>query len=213
MGGSRRADVGRWLSVALLAASLGCASGGGKSGHPVSPPDFVKTQGPCWVGGRITLDQTLLPTTSEDELANLTCDNLVIVQKSEDGSTKLVHADGNFAHGYGECRYQFPDVPPGTSSYSGRVVALSVPESRYALSSAGGIQYHSLWRDAGLPQPAAGLRPHHSRRPRALGRSTPARARWPCSRPTPTATRPEGPGTALSFPSATRPESASTARH
>jgi hypothetical protein len=142
VGGSRRADVGCWLSVALLAAGLGCASGGGKSGHPVSPPDFVKTQGPCWVGGRITLDQTLLPTTSEDELANLTCDNLVIVQKSEDGSTKLVHADGNFAHGYGECRYQFPDVPPGTSSYSGRVVALSVPESRYALSSA--VEFNTI---------------------------------------------------------------------
>jgi hypothetical protein len=88
------------------------------------------------VGGRITLDPALLPTSPQDELATLSCDNLVLVQKSEDGSTKVVHADGNFAGGYGECHYQFTDVPAGTSSYSGKVVALSVPESRYALSSA-----------------------------------------------------------------------------
>ncbi len=133
VGASHRAG---WLWVALLAASFGCASGGGKAGRPVSAPDFVKTLGPCWLGGRITLDPTLLPTTSDDELVNLNCNNLVIVQKSEDGSTKLVHADGYFAQGYGECRYQFTDVPAGTSTYSGRVVALSVPESRYALTSA-----------------------------------------------------------------------------
>jgi hypothetical protein len=134
---SHRAGVAQWLWVALLAASFGCASGGGsKAGRPASAPDFVKTLGPCWLGGRITLDPTLLPTTSDDELVNLNCNNLVIVQKSEDGSTKLVHADGYFAQGYGECRYQFTDVPAGTSSYSGRVVALSVPESRYALTSA-----------------------------------------------------------------------------
>jgi hypothetical protein len=136
VGGSRRAGVARWLWAALLAAALGCASGGGQSGRPASAPGFVKTQGPCWVGGRIILDPTLLPTTSDDELATLSCENLVIVQKSEDGSTKLVHADGNFAQGYGQCRYQFSDVPSGTSSYSGRVVALSVPESRYSLTSA-----------------------------------------------------------------------------
>lgn len=136
VGGSHRAGVARWLSAALLAASLGCASSGGKSGRPPSAPGFVKTQGPCWVGGRITLDPTLFPTSSDDELATLGCENLVIVQKSEDGSTKLVHADGFFAQGYGECRYQFTDVASGTSSYSGRVVALSVPESRYALTSA-----------------------------------------------------------------------------
>jgi hypothetical protein len=120
----------------VLAGAAGCASNAAKSSRLQSAPDFVKTAGPCWVGGRITLDPTLLPTTADDELATLSCNNLVIVQRSEDGSTKLVHADGNFAEGFGECRYQFTDVPPGTSSYSGRVVALSVPESRYALSSA-----------------------------------------------------------------------------
>jgi len=115
---------------------LGCAAGSGRGSQRVAVPDFVKTAGPCWVGGRITLDPTLSPKSPDDELASLSCDNLVVVQKSEDGSTKLVHADGFFAQGYGECRYQFVDVPEGTSSYSGRVVALSVPESRYALTSA-----------------------------------------------------------------------------
>jgi hypothetical protein len=136
VGGSRRAQVATWLAAGLVASCAGCASGGGKSGRPPSAPDFVKVAGPCWVGGRITLDPTLLPATADDELATLSCENLVIVQRTEDGSTKLVHADGYFAQGYGECRYQFTDVPTGTSSYSGRVVALSVPESRYALTSA-----------------------------------------------------------------------------
>lgn len=135
VGGSHRAPVARWLGAAVVASCLACASSG-KTGRALSAPDFVKTGGPCWVGGRISLDPTLLPTTADDELSTLTCENLVVVQRSEDGSTKLVHADGSFAQGYGECRYQFTDVPPGTSSYSGRVVALSVPESRYALTSA-----------------------------------------------------------------------------
>jgi hypothetical protein len=123
------------VSAGIAAACLGCASGGGKPPHPVTP-QFVKAAAPCWVGGRITLDATLRPTSPDDELASLACDNLVLVQKSEDGSTKVIHADGNFAAGYGECHYQFIDVPAGTSTYSGKVVALSVPESRYAVSSA-----------------------------------------------------------------------------
>ena len=136
LGGARRAQFARWVAAVVLSGAAGCASNAAKSGRPLSAPDFVKTGGPCWVGGRITLDPSLLPTTADDELATLSCNNLVIVQRSEDGSTKLVHADGNFAEGFGECRYQFTDVPAGTSSYSGRVVALSVPESRYALTSA-----------------------------------------------------------------------------
>jgi len=135
VGSSRRARLARWLGAALVASCFACASSSSRSSRPTSAPDFVKTAGPCWLGGRISLDQTLLPTTATDELATLSCENLVVVQRSEDGSTKLVHADGNFAQGYGECRYQFTDVPAGTSSYSGRVVALSVPESRYALTS------------------------------------------------------------------------------
>jgi hypothetical protein len=136
VGGSRRAHVAHWLGATLLVCLLGCASSTSRSGRPLAAPEFVKTQGPCWLGGRITLDPSLLPAKPDDELATLGCENLVIVQKSEDGSTLLVHADGYFAQGYGECRYQFTDVPIGTSSYSGRVVALSVPESRYNLTSA-----------------------------------------------------------------------------
>ncbi len=137
VGSGRCAAVARRAGAVLVACALGCAGGGGgHAGRPTAVPDFVKTMGPCWVGGRITLDPTLFPTNADDELASLSCENLVVVQKSEDGSTKLVHADGFFAQGYGECRYQFTDVPVGTSSYSGRVVALSVPESRYALTSA-----------------------------------------------------------------------------
>lgn len=136
VGSSRRAQVARRLGATLLLCFLGCAGSTSRSGRPTSAPDFVKTAGPCWLGGRITLDPTLLPAKADDELATLSCENLVIVQRSEDGSTLLVHADGHFAEGYGECRYQFTDVPIGTSSYSGRVVALSVPESRYALTSA-----------------------------------------------------------------------------
>jgi hypothetical protein len=135
VGGSRRAQLARWVAATLLCCCLGCAASGGRSGRATSAPDFVQTAGPCWLGGRITLDLALLPSKADDELASLTCENLVIVQRSEDGSTLLVHADGHFAEGYGECRYQFTDVPAGTSSYSGRVVALSVPESRYALTS------------------------------------------------------------------------------
>jgi hypothetical protein len=140
VGGSGRVQgtVG-WVGVALISAAVGCASSSGSAGpagRAEPAPSFVKTAGPCWVGGRIKLDPTLLPTNGQDELATLTCDNLVLTQRSEDGSTKIVHADGFFAQGYGECRYQFTDVPTGTSSYSGKVVALSVPESRYALTSA-----------------------------------------------------------------------------
>jgi hypothetical protein len=137
VGGSRQAAVAVWACGVLLAGSLGCAGGGGRgAARPTAVPDFVKTTGPCFVGGRISLDPTLFPKTADDELAALSCENLVVVQKSEDGSTLSVHADGFFAQGYGECHYQFTDVPVGTSSYSGRVVALSVPESRYALTSA-----------------------------------------------------------------------------
>jgi len=130
-----RARARHGIGASLLAACLGCASGGGKAAQPVIPP-FVKAAPPCWVGGRITLEPSLRPTSADDELSTLSCDNLVLVQKSEDGSTKVIHADGNFAAGYGECHYQFIDVPAGTSTYSGKVVALSVPESRYAMSSA-----------------------------------------------------------------------------
>jgi hypothetical protein len=132
----------RALSVLapLLALALsGCASGRSEQGQTAPPPGsvpaFVRTSGPCWVGGRITLDPALRAQSPAEELSNLSCDNVVLVMKGEDGSTKLVHADGVLAGGWGECHYQVTDVPPGGATFSGKVVALSIPDYRYALTS------------------------------------------------------------------------------
>jgi hypothetical protein len=128
-----------FLAPLLALALAGCASGRSEQGQAAPPPDsvpaFVKTTGPCWVGGRITLDPSLRAQSPAEELSNLSCDNVVLVMKAEDGSTKLVHADGVLAGGWGECHYQVTDVPPGGATFSGKVVALSIPDYRYALTS------------------------------------------------------------------------------
>lgn len=127
------------LAPLLALALVACASGKGEQGSAAPPPGsvpaFVHTAGPCWVGGRITLDPSLRAQSQAEELANLSCDNVVLVMKTEDGSTKLVHADGVLAGGWGECHYQVTDVPPGSATFSGKVSALSIPDSRYALVS------------------------------------------------------------------------------
>jgi hypothetical protein len=87
------------------------------------------------VGGRITLDPSLRAQSQADELANIACDNVVLIMKTSEGSTKLVHADGVLAGGYGECHYQVSDVPPGGATFSGKVSSLSIPDYRYALVS------------------------------------------------------------------------------
>jgi len=81
------------------------------------------------------VEPALRAQSSADELASLGCENVVLVLKAADGSTKLVHADGVLAGGWGECHYQLTDVPPGASTFSGKVVALSIPDYRYALVS------------------------------------------------------------------------------
>jgi len=101
----------------------------------VTAPPHVRVDGPCWVGGKITFDPSLRSQSPNDELANISCDNVVLVLKASDGSTKLVHADGVLAAGWGECHYQVTDVPPGPSTFSGKVVALSIPDYRYSLVS------------------------------------------------------------------------------
>jgi hypothetical protein len=129
-----------WFVLSLLAVLAGCASskpeGGGTGPDPsVAIPPHVRVDGPCWVGGLITLDPSLRSQSSSDELANLSCDNVVLVLKASEGSTKLVHADGVLAGGWGTCHYQVTDVPPGPSTFSGKVVALSIPDYRYSLVS------------------------------------------------------------------------------
>lgn len=128
------------ILASLLALASACATGRGESAGqgPTTPgtaPGFVRTDGPCWVGGRITVEPALRAQSTADELASLGCDNLVLVMKTPEGSTKLVHADGILASGWGECRYQVTDVPPGGVTFSGKVVALSIPDYRYALVS------------------------------------------------------------------------------
>jgi len=135
------AQWGRSFLVSLLALGLfACASGrsespGSPATAPGAAPSFVRTDGPCWVGGRITLDPSLRAQSTADELANIGCENVALVMKTDDGSTKLVHADGVLAGGWGECHYQVTDVPPGGATFSGKVVALSIPDYRYALVS------------------------------------------------------------------------------
>ena len=130
-----------WFVLLFLAVLAGCASsrpegaGGDGSGTTVTAPPHVRVDGPCWVGGKITFDPSLRSQTPSDELANISCDNVVLVLKASDGSTKLVHADGVLAAGWGECHYQVTDVPPGPSTFSGKVVALSIPDYRYSLVS------------------------------------------------------------------------------
>ncbi|HEY1907981.1 MAG TPA: hypothetical protein VGG91_18170 [Myxococcaceae bacterium] len=132
-----------FLAPLLALAVSACASGRSEStggapapaAAPGSVPAFVRTDGPCWVGGRITLDPSLRSQSGADELANISCDNVVLVMKTDDGSTKLVHADGVLAGGWGECHYQVTDVPPGGVTFSGKVVALSIPDYRYSLVS------------------------------------------------------------------------------
>ncbi|HET9158449.1 MAG TPA: hypothetical protein VFN91_17370 [Myxococcaceae bacterium] len=132
----RRAFLAPLLALGLAACASGRSeSAGAAPPAPGAAPPFLKTDGPCWVGGRITLDPSLRAQSTADELASISCDNVALVMKTDDGSTKLVHADGVLAAGWGECHYQVTDVPPGGATFSGKVVALSIPDYRYSLVS------------------------------------------------------------------------------
>ena len=131
----RRAFLAPLLALGLAACASGRSESAGAAPAPGAAPDFIKTDGPCWVGGRITLDPSLRAQSTADELATISCDNVVLVMKTDDGSTKLVHADGVLAGGWGECHYEVTDVPPGGATFSGKVVALSIPDYRYSLMS------------------------------------------------------------------------------
>jgi hypothetical protein len=131
----RRPFLAPLLALGLAACASGRSESAGPPPTPGAAPPFLKTDGPCWMGGRITLDPSLRAQSTADELASISCDNVVLVMKTDDGSTKLVHADGVLAAGWGECHYQVTDVPPGGATFSGKVVALSIPDYRYSLVS------------------------------------------------------------------------------
>ena len=135
LGHRRRAFLAPLLALGLAACASGHSESTGAAPAQGTVPAFVKTDGPCWVGGRITLDPSLRAQSTADELASISCDNVALVMKTDDGSTKLVHADGVLAGGWGECHYQVTDVPPGGATFSGKVVALSIPDYRYSLVS------------------------------------------------------------------------------
>ena len=131
----RRALLAPLLALAVSACASSKSESSGPTVAPGAVPGFIRTDGPCWVGGRIILDPSLRAQSTADELASISCDNVVLVMKTDDGSTKLVHADGALAGGWGECHYQVTDVPPGGATFSGKVVALSIPDYRYSLVS------------------------------------------------------------------------------
>ena len=131
----RRTFLAPLFPLILCACASGRSESTGPAPAPGAAPPFLKTDGPCWVGGRITLDPSLRAQSTADELASISCDNVALVMKTDDGSTKLVHADGVLAGGWGECHYQVTDVPPGGATFSGKVVALSIPDYRYSLVS------------------------------------------------------------------------------
>jgi hypothetical protein len=145
----RRAFLAPLLALMLSACASGRSESSGGSPAAGAVPGFVKTDGPCWVGGRITLDPSLRAQSAADELANIGCDNVVLVMKTDDGSTKLVHADGVLAGGWGECHYQVADVPKGGATFSGKVVALSIPDYRYALVSK--VEFNAVKCGGSLP--------------------------------------------------------------
>ena len=132
----RPAFLAPLLAVALSACASGKSeSGGGAPPPPARPRPSSGPRDPAgWEDG-IALDPSLRAQSGGDELANIGCDNVVLVMKTDDGSTKLVHADGALAAGWGECHYQVTDVPPGGATFSGKVVALSIPDYRYSLVS------------------------------------------------------------------------------
>jgi hypothetical protein len=73
----------------------------------------VKAPDTCFLNGRIVLDAELRPRQADDALAQVDCRHLRVRLETDDGSSRRVEADGHFSAGYGECHYQFSDVPPG----------------------------------------------------------------------------------------------------
>ena len=131
----RVASALRFKGLVLLTAGLtvGCA---GKFGRgSAEGPEWVRRQGPCFLSGRITVDGASRASTAADDLSKVECNNLFVTLKTDEDHTQQVQAEGVFASSYGQCRYQFSNVPEGQASVTGRVVAVGIRESWYVLSS------------------------------------------------------------------------------
>jgi hypothetical protein len=101
-------------SLVVLSLSA-CASSGMKISFPLAP-EWVHAPDTCFLSGRITLDPELRPNQAEDPLAKAECRHLRVHLDTDDGSSRRIEAEGNLGGGYGECHYQFADVPPGNNT-------------------------------------------------------------------------------------------------
>lgn len=107
--------LGALLLLIPILSLTACATGARRSSAPQGP-EWLKRPDTCFLSGRIVLDGDLRPDKSDGPLAQVDCRHLRVRLDSDDGSSHRVEADGTFAAGYGECHYQFADVPPGQST-------------------------------------------------------------------------------------------------
>ena len=124
----------RWI-FPLLTALLGCATTA--PGHLSLPPapDWVKRPETCYLHGLIVLDPELRPGGADDPLATLDCRHIRVRLDADEGSSRRAEPDGHFGSGYGECHYQFADVPPGQNTLSADFDLMPELKGRYLFKS------------------------------------------------------------------------------